>query len=256
MGLSRLLREFASPACFTLSEAEAAVGRASARSTIRYLQKTGYIQTVRRGLYAFDPERTEAQADRFVVASKVVRPYALAFHSALELHGVSQAASFSEVFVASPSWFVPFEFGGARIRAVLAPARLLKEGRASVKRSGASLSVAGRELSLLQCADHLEYAGGLEELLSSVEGFASVDFKKLETLLRMCGKSSLYRKVGFIVERNAARWRPPPGFLESVAARTGKGTSYFGTSAAQGGRWVRRWHLIVPPRFTEATSVG
>jgi predicted transcriptional regulator of viral defense system len=256
MTLSRLLREFASPACFTLSEAAAAVGRASARSSIRYLQKTGYIHSVRRGLYAFDPERTGAQADRFVLASKVVRPYAMAFHSALELHGVSQAASFSEVFVASPSWFAPFEFGGARIRAVLAPARLLREGRVSAKRSGESLAVAGRELALLQCADHLEYAGGLEELLSSAEGFASVDFGKLKALLRVYGKKSLYRKAGFIVERNAARWRPPQGFLDSVAARTGKGTSYFGTSAAQDGRWVRRWHLIVPPRFTEASSIG
>jgi predicted transcriptional regulator of viral defense system len=256
MGLPRLLRQFASPACFTLSEAEAVVGRASASSTIRYLQKTGYIHTVRRGLYAFDSDRTGAQADRFVVASKVVRPYALAFHSALELYGVSQAASFSDVFVASPSWFAPFDFGGARIRAVLAPPRLLREGRVSVKRSGASLSVAGRELALLECADHLEYAGGLEEFLSSVEGFASVDFKKLLALLRIYRKTSLYRKAGFIVERNAARWRPPEGFLDSLAARTGKGTSYFGTRGAQGGRWARRWHLIVPPDFTEGRSVG
>lgn len=256
MGLPRLLREFASPACFTLSEAKAVVGRASANSNVRYLQKSGYIQTVRRGLYAFDPERTGVEADRFVLASKVVRPYAIAFHSALELHGASQAASFSEVFVASPSWFAPFDFGGARIRAVLAPLRLLREGRVSVKRSGESLSVAGRELALLQCADRLEYAGGLEELLSSAEGFASVDFRKVGALLRMYGKTSLYRKAGFIVERNAARWRPPERFLDSISALTGKGTSYFGTTAAQGGRWVRRWHLIVPPRFTEAASVG
>lgn len=258
MPLPRLLQRFAAPACFTLSEAGAALGkdRAAVLEEVKYLKREGYVQTVRRGLYAFDPEKAGQAADRYVLASKLATPYALSYHSALDLLGVAQSAFYSVVYVGTPDRLRPFEYRESRFEPVAMPPKLLEFGVEEVKRSGETVRVAGRELALIQCADRLKYAGGFEELVQSLNGFPSLRWDLLSRLLQNFGKVALYRKVGFLVEMNAERWRPPPEFMADLEGHTGRGATYFGVSANQRGRWVPRWHVVVPERWKEVTTVG
>ena len=72
MGLPRLLREFHAPGCFTLEEAEGFMGAERAREHVRYLRAQGYIETVRRGLYAFVPEHMADPTARIESSSEQV----------------------------------------------------------------------------------------------------------------------------------------------------------------------------------------
>ena len=257
MPLPRLAKEFLAPGCFTLQEASAIVGANKAREHVRYLLEEGYIQTVRRGLYALVSERTGAMPDRYVLASKVSPAGYLSHHTALEVLGVAQTTFAGTLYLTVPTRVMPFAYGGTTIRPLVSTRPVQAHGLlARVKRGGQDLVVSGRELTLVQCLDRPQYAGGLEEVLRSVEGFSGLDWARLELLLEPpsgpFSKASLNAKVGFVVERNASRWRPPPELLDRLAQRTGKGINYLGTSRGRGGRWVPRWRVIVPGPSLEA----
>lgn len=251
MALPQLLETFRTPACFTLDEASQALDkpRSTVLDEIKYLMKQDYVHSVRRELYVFDPERTGRLADRYVVASKVTEPYVFGYHSALDLHGVAQSAIYTDVYIATPNRFSSFEYEGARVRRVGTEAELIDAGATKVKRSGTNLQVASRELALVQCADRLKYAGGLEEVLLSLEGFPYLRWDVLEELLSLIGKKVLYRKVGFILRYHAERWDPPNELLDRLED-SGRGqASYFGTTPGRGGTLVPRWDLVVPQRL-------
>ena len=116
--------------------------------------------------------------------------------------------------------------------------------------------MSGRELTIVQCLDRLGYAGGLEELMRSVEGFSGLDWDRLEALVEPdggpYGKASLNAKLGFLVERSSNRWHPPEDLLERLSDRTGKGVTYLGIERGGGGRWLPRWRVIVPHQALEA----
>jgi predicted transcriptional regulator of viral defense system len=257
MPLPHLAKEFLAPGCFTLHEAEAVLGAKRAREQVRYLLKQGYAETVRRGLYVLVPERTGVMPDRYVLASKVSPEAYLSHHTALEVLGIAQTTFAGTLYVTVPTRVASFAYGGTTVRPIVSTRPVQAHGLlARVKRGGQDLMVSGRELTLVQCLDRPQYAGGLEEVLRSVEGFSSLDWDRLELLLEPpsgpFSKAALNAKVGFVVERNASRWRPPPEFLDRLAQRTGKGINYLGTSRGRGGRWVPRWRVIVPGPALEA----
>ncbi len=170
--------------------------------------------------------------------------------------GVAQSAFYNVVYVATPRRLRPFEYRESRFAPVATPATLLELGVEEMKRSGETLRVAGRELALAQCADRLDLAGGFDELAQSLNGFPSLRWDVLSQILSKFDKVALYRKVGFLVDMNADRWRPPTEFLADVQRRTGKGATYFGVGSNQHGRWLPRWHVVVPERWSEVTAVG
>lgn len=260
MALPRLVRAFADAGCFTLDEAVDALGqdRTSTRKEIDYLRRVGYVTLVRRGLYAMNPSKIPGgdQVDRFVIASKLAEPYMLGYHSALEAHGVAESGFFNEVYVCTEDWFNSIEFQRLTYRAVSATSELIGEGSTSVRRSGQEVQVASPELTILQCADRLAYAGGLSETVESLRGFPYVKWERLLDLLDQIGKTVLYRKVGFLATFFRDRWRTPEEILDQLEENVGQGSTYFGIGPNEGGTHVPRWQVIVPARYAEEVPRG
>lgn len=258
MALPELLQTFRTPACFTLDEAIEALEkpRSTVLDEVKYLMKQDYIRSVRRGLYVFDPDRTGQKADRFVVASKATDPYLLGYHSALELHGVARSAFFDTVYVASPRRFSNFTYDGSQVRRVKTSEEILEAGETQVKRDGENLQVANRELTLIQCLHRPKYAGGLEEVLDSLEGFPYVRWPQLTSLLDLFDQKNLYRRVGWVATYHRSRWDPPTEVLDELQEQGGDSPDYFGTTPERGGTLVPEWNLLVPDRFAEGTPHG
>jgi predicted transcriptional regulator of viral defense system len=257
MPLPRLVQAFARVGCFTLDEAVGATGdaRKAVLKGVEYLRSRGYLETVRRGLYALDPGKSVGvDPDPLVIGAKVVDPYLLSYHSALELHGVAESAFFRRVAVATPKTFAPFGWRDYEFRAVAIDSDILAAGRSTIKRSGTKLAVASPELTVIQCADRPELAGGISEVLASVRGLPYLDWSPLLRLLELHDKTVLYRKVGYLVAANADRWRPPGMVLRTLRERLGTSTTYFGVEPRRGGRHEPDWHVIVPPDAPEVTA--
>lgn len=248
--VTRLLADFLSQRVFTLEEVKARYGLSdhAAKQAVQYAKSRGQIGAVRPGLYYVVPPGTDPGAfrpDPYLVASKAAPAGLLAYHAALDLHGVAYSA-FYEVAVAVPRWRRGFRVGAFQVRFVVAPTTF---GADTVTREGVPVRVTDRERTVVDGTDRPRYAGGLEEYLRSVASFPSVDHRRVLEYVRRYGRSGLASKVGWVLDRLSELW----GFPEDVRSEL-QGLRARGPVAFERGgrlRYDREWGVLVPATLEE-----
>lgn len=250
------LQYFRTHPVFTLGEFRRTVGTQATPSTsqtlIKYHLSRGNLRLVERGVYAVVPPGVDAKQfgpDRFLVAAALRPDAVLAYHSALELLGVAHS-TFRDVFFLTSRRRKDLRLSGGRIRALLHPKRL-RERRAEDygvevrERAGVKLHVTGPERTLVDCLVTPRYAGGLEEALQSLRGIAAFDLDRLAGYLDLLGTRRAFAVVGAYLEQEAARLFVPPAYLDRLAKQVPRSPGYLARTST-GGRFLRRWNLIVP----------
>jgi predicted transcriptional regulator of viral defense system len=175
----------------------------------------------------------------------------VAYHSALEGHGVAHSPSRTVTFTA-PGRVGPFEARGYRFRQVPPPrgggrAASLAEFVSPARAGDALVTVTSRERTLVDCLARLDLAGGLEELLRSAGGFTAVSAELVESYTRLLGSPTSTARAGWLVSLQADAWRPAPEPLHAMRRSLGRGTHWLerrrpGTEYA----FVAEWRLYVP----------
>ena len=211
--------------------------------------RRGQAYRIRKGLYA---SNLGVYRDRvpnvFLVASKAALDAAVSHHSALELHGVAHTP-LRTVYYTSRRRQDDFETRGYRFVRLTPPA--IRDDALSAfvarARSGDSLvPVTTRERTLVDCLGNIEAAGGLEELLRSLGGFASIDFNRLYDYLALLGSPSAIARVGWVLDLFTQEWGDvEDAFLGKLEGHVRRGTYHLVRSdGAQ--TFVARWRLYVP----------
>lgn len=239
---------------FTTDEAVRATGldKDLVVRQLSYLQTGGYLDKVRRGLFAVIPleSRPEpAPVSPYLVASKLAAPYVLSYHTGLELHGVAQS-TFYRVFVATPQRFEPFEYQGVTYQLVHAKELEVREASAHVTVEDQPVAVATREWTVAHCALRLDLAGGLEELLKSAGNFAHLDPAKIHAAAQALGHKVLFNRLGFILTVHRDKWGFSEADLRPFRDRMARAPSYFGAKRGHA-RYLKEWHLMVPDNLEQ-----
>ena len=149
----------------TLDEARRITGKdKAARMALWRLTKQGNLVRVREGLYAaIPPERVGSayEIDRYLLFDRAMGSTgALAFHSALELHGTAYSR-FSSVFYLTTKKMRPFEFQEISYRAVWAPEIF---GRVALYIDDLPVQVTDKERTFLDCIRRPISAGELRSI--------------------------------------------------------------------------------------------
>ena len=239
---------------FTTAEFQLALPPGTPRSTMlnRLLQayRRGYTERIGRGVYASRIGTfMEEPPDPFLVASRLATDYVVASHSALEAHGVAHIPFRRVTFLSART---PFEvaYRGHEFLALRPAASMVADGtwRVSVvqlRRGNHLISATSRERTLVDCLNHLKWAGGLEELLRSVGGFPSLSMEGLLAYLDLLDSPSTVAKVGWVLSAEPDLWRVTSSELEALQSRLGKGP-YFLSPRDKPKSLVREWRLYVP----------
>jgi len=252
---TKLAADFLGQRVFTFDEVKARYGLSdhAARQGVLYAKRRGQIGAVRKGLYFVIPPGADPatfRPDPYLVAAKAEPSGVLAYHAALDLHGVAYSA-FHELAVAAPKWRRGFPVGDVRVRFVVAPTSF---GVETLSREGVPVRVTDRERTLVDCCDRPAYAGGLEELLRSVEGFPSLDHERILNYVRRYGRKSLAAKVGWVLARYEDRWGFPQDVRRSLRSLRPRGAVIFEPAPRK--RLDGEWGVLVPAtlesRLTEA----
>jgi predicted transcriptional regulator of viral defense system len=236
-----------------LREVTGIVGNyATARMTVWRLAKKGYLLRAREGVYAAVPPEflgSHFEVDRYILAHRSSGSLgALAFHSALELHGVAHSP-FTTVYYLSTKKARPFAFQDIAYRSVWT-SRLF--GVTSAGRNGVEVDVTDKERTLLDCLRRPDLCGGLEELLKSAEGLALLDPGKLMEYLRRFGERSLYQRTGLVLSTLQDRIRVPDDLLGRLRDRVGPNAYYLYPGMRTGhSKLVKEWNVIVPRNLAE-----
>jgi len=246
---------------FTAEEAARALNKTGPQlhQTLHSLAEGGYVERVRRGLFAIrEPGELESgratAVNPYLLASKLTAPYALAYHTALEMHGVAHS-SYHAVHVASPKNFRGFEHRGVTYRHVRASAREVERSTETHKVEGQPVSVTTREWTLAHCALRPELAGGFEEILQSLRGFSSMRASAVLEAARFLRVKTLYNRAGFLLWANRERWHVTEEDLAPFKRGLSEHVHYFGTSKGQG-RFVPEWRVMIPQSAQGVVSLG
>ena len=253
---SMTLRFLESHEVFTLDEfmtaVDPGVSERTRETNLRNAVKRGQARRLARGLYA---SNVGAFRDRtpnvLLVASKAAPDSVLAYHTALEAHGVAHTPARTVYFLSSKT-MAPFTVRGYRFKRVAAQAVRLPPSVTTtyvtdVRAGDTLLAVTTRERTLVDCLARLELADGLEELLRSVGSFTTMASADVARYSAALGSPTLVARAGWLLDLMSADWLCDPAPLREMRRSLGRGT-YWLQRRRTGVEYefVSAWRLYVP----------
>jgi predicted transcriptional regulator of viral defense system len=253
---STTLRFLETHEVFTLDEflesVDPTVGQRTRYLNLQNAVKRDQATRLKHGLYASNlGTYRDRVPNPLLVASKSAPGAVLAYHSALEAHGVAHTPARTLYFTADAR-IRSFTARGYRFRQVSAPRGAKQSARlaehVSRARVGDSLvAVTSRERTVVDCLARLDLAGGLEELLRSVGGFTTVSAQGVAEYTHMLASPTYAARAGWLVSMMRDEWHPADEPLEGMRRSLGRGTFWLERRrAGQEYVFVREWRLYVP----------
>jgi predicted transcriptional regulator of viral defense system len=216
----------------------------SIRNLLYRMKRDGRLRALTKGVYT--GVFASMPLNRYAVPGKLRRDAVVAFHSALELHGVANQV-FQTVYYLSARPRKDLAFDGTTYHSVTPPRRLAGARRLDfqVEETPDHVRVTGRERSILDCLLFLEYSGGVEEVDKCLAMLPSFDFEAAFAYLKLLRRPWLYARLGYLLDRNADKLFFSGTWRDSMLRRLPRGVAYLGPKRS-GYRWVPTWNLMVP----------
>ena len=243
---------------FTLDELKAFFGeKAGGRGTYNLLlhnRMMGRVGVVKQGVYyrvRANETPDTASVDAYLVASRLAPDAVVGYHTAFELLGARHSV-FYRMYYLTQSPRRQFNFRDLSFQAVRVPLALIRKnqencGTERTERLGQMLKLTGKERTLVDCLEHPEYGGGLEEVYRCAEKLPFLNFDVLTEYLRLRSKRVLFAKVGFFLEQHREAFFVEQDFLNYLEQKVPKQPLYL-EGRSKKGHLVKRWNLIVPEK--------
>lgn len=240
---------------FSLEEfrGELGEGRTSYNLLTRAV-KRGHADRVMRGVYVSRASQfSEVEPDPYLIAAAVSQDVVMVYHSALELHGLAHSPSrrvqFTSSRLATRFAYRGFEFERYQ-RAMRTAAGEDAQSTILVARPQGVVRVTSRERTLVDCINHVDLSGGLEEVSRSLAALPYVDATSVLTYLKVLGSPTAVARTGWFLEQRAKEWYVSSAALDEMRAMLGRGPYYFARSN-EAGLWVPSWRMYLPSNAAE-----
>ena len=236
--------------CFSRSDIAGMLGNdETAGSLLREYLKKGYIERVRRDLYAvISLETKQPVPSRYQIGCAVFPDAVIVDHSAFELYGYANQV-FYEVYVSSASRFPDFSYNGVSYH------RIAPKGSMDVSDLG-GVRVTSLEQTVVDSIADVEKVAGLEETLRCLLLLPSLNESKLLQILSERSNGFLWQKCGYILEQLNSGLGLSPAFFETCRSHITGSKRPLVKDSAQKLLWDKRWGLYVPQTLNDLTDKG
>lgn len=187
---------------FTIAEAKQELGLAmEAVSQVLFrLEKAGRIERVEKGKYIIIPlgsEKGKYTLHEFVIGSRLVKNYSIAYWSALHYYGLTEQIP-STVFIQTTERKKrsTLQVFGVNYRFI----RVKKEkmfGDTVQWIENEKINITDREKTIIDCLDRPDLCGGIIEAAKAVKS-REYDMKKLVEYSGKTGSSAVVRRLGYL----------------------------------------------------------
>lgn len=224
---------------------------ASSRQQLSYHLKVGHLTHIRKYLYAvrpiFSPDIT---IDPYTIASKATSDSILAYHTALELHGIAYT-TFNELTLLTARTLKPFTYEGIRFRAIKKPLSFLNEsnsiyGIEIIQRAQIPIKVTTLERTIVDMLDRPDLSGGWEEIWRSLDNITRLDTNKMVQYTLLLKNATTVSKVGFFLEQLPEHLPIDKEPIDELLPHIPKQPHYLNRDERKGGKYFEKWRLIVP----------
>lgn len=235
--------------CFDRKRLEQLTGSPAAAADLIYnYQKKGYIERVKRDLYAvISLETKQPLWNRYQIASALFTDACVSHHSAFEMYGYANQI-FYECYVATASRFSDFEYDGVTYH------RVDRKEKLDVTKMG-DAAVTGLEQTVTDSIRDYEKIAGFEEVLRCLLMIPELNENRLKICLENCGNGFLYQKCGYILEQ----LQPELKISDEFLAMCGMKISGSKRQLIKGGEnmvYHARWKLYAPESLRKVTDKG
>ncbi len=232
---------------FTVAEARQFLNddSARARQLLYRLEKRGWVQRLERGKYLILPLTAGLEgaytAHEFLIASRLVSPYAIAFGTALRYYGYSDRLS-QTVYVATTRRKATLTLHGLTYRFVtVSPARFF--GIAQVPLEGQRIHITDREKTIVDCLTHPACAGGIIGAAKGLWfGSGEIDLGRLVEYAERNGSRAAMQRLGFWLERLGLG---NDALLARIESGCGQSYARLEVPGPTSGARDRRWRVII-----------
>ena len=176
------------------------------KSLLYNLSKKNWILKIKKGLYMIVPlEAGELggksyTAHSFVIASHLVEPYYISHWSALNYHGLTEQTP-PAVYITTTKprnrkkiLDIEFVFVAVHKRKMF--------GITKVKVENTPVKISNPEKTIVDCLDHPEHCGGIEEVAKVIYfERESLDFKKIVDMAEKMGNRTIIKRLGYLLEK-------------------------------------------------------
>lgn len=246
----KLYKELAAMRCFTRQDMVRLTGsEANAAWQIRNYLKKGYIERIRRDLYAVISMETEQSIpNRFQIASKTSDDACVSHHSAFEFYGYGNQV-FYDVYFTTTKRIRPFSYDGINYCPVIGGMGI------GILESGMDVRVTTIERTVIDGIADFKKIEGLEELLRCIMLVPSIDESKLLEVLEAYGLGRLYQKTGYILEMFMAELSLSEKFFLECERKSSTGKVYL-YERQNDFAYHARWKLYAPENLRTIIDKG
>lgn len=254
---------FSAHPVFRREEYAAAVGRQRGDKVLTAMLsqhlKAGNIKRVSRGVYAAVPAHAAPEtwvADRFLAASKLRRSAVIAYHSALELHGVaySVAPDVQAISTQEPALLETPDFA---CRFVARPKGFVaKRDIVQVDRVGLIVPTTSLERTIADVFDRPDLAGGAEELVNCLALVARLNPETLLRQIRGLKNAGAAGALGWWLEGNRERLGIPDKTLVALHRLQPKHPQYVLSARKGAAKFISAWNILVPESAAASSFEG
>lgn len=227
--------------------------KTSLHMALRYYMQKGKLLRLRRELYAVIPPNLSPEdfhVDPYLVAAKVTDDSILAYHTALELHGLAYS-SFEQFTFLTQHKIKSFEVAGQLYQPVMFASALTKQdtslfGVESINRQGLDIKVASVSRTFVDVLDRIGLSGGLEEVCRSIENAAVLDVDMTINYCLIYQNSRLAAKVGYFLEQRQGAFAITEQQLKPLLAAKPCVPQYLSKDLNKNCRLIKKWNLMMP----------
>lgn len=221
------------------------------QNALQYYVDTGRLLNIRRGFYAVVPPTETSESlivDPYLVAAKVNEDNVLAYHTALELHGIAYTIFDRFTFLTNKK-IKPFEFQNHWFQPTTFPRRLKKPGRdfgiESINRQELEIKVTSLARTFVDVLDRIEHSGGWEEVVRSLGKAVSLNMEEVIEYCLMLKNNILVAKVGFFLEQRQGAFAVKDDLLARLLKYKPLSPQSL-ASSREPGQLIKKWNLVMP----------
>ena len=245
-----LYKELAVKGCFSREDVIQFTGSEnSARWKIQNYLKKGFIERIRRDLYAvISLETNQPIPSRYRIASCIAKDSCVSHHSAFEYYGYANQV-FNTVYFSAKGRFTSFRYNG--VTYIQTPWK----GDVEVYETSSGIRVTSVERTVIDSVADPKIAGGMEELLRCLMLVPSLSKEKLLKSLECYHQEQLYQKIGYVLEALKDEIPVEESFFSDCEKRISKSKTYL-TEEHDDFIYNKRWKLYVPRDIREYLYKG
>ena len=215
------------------------------KNVLDKLVRKKWLLKIKKGTYAIAPfEAGVLGAESytlhsFVIASLLIKPYYIGYWSALNYYGLTDQTP-SIVYVVSTKPKNSCEILNTVFKFVkTVPHKMFGVENIDVEKR--KIIVSSKEKTIVDCLDHPEHCGGVEEIAKILYFyFDEIDIKKVVVYAKKIGNSAVLKRLGYLFETLKLSHSE---LLNDV--KLGEGYSLLDPTLPKVGRIVERWKLVL-----------